>query len=121
MKALEEEERAQKENTEAKEAAPLEEKFVAPANNYQYQHQSVQAPQFQKPLNQFVPTKYVPPMQNQQRIPQQPHVYKPYSSANTVPSKSFQMLERKYSVDSDAGSDSLKNSHGNEDNLNRSK
>ena len=67
-------------------------------------------------FRQFVPNKYTPPQTPPPiQIQQRQHTYKPHMSANTVPSKSFQKLERKYSVDSDAGSDSLKNTHVNED------
>ena len=113
MKALEDEEKEKKEILENKEFAPSGEMFNSPVNNYQYQQPQV--PQYQKPY-QFVPNKYTPPQTPPPiQIQQRQHTYKPHMSANTVPSKSFQKLERKYSVDSDAGSDSLKNTHVNED------
>ena len=111
MKALEDEEKEKKEILENKEFA-TEEIYSSPINNYQYLPQ--QAPQYQKP-QQFIPNKYAPPKTPPSQIQQRQHTYKPQNPIYTVPSKSFQRLERKYSVDSDAGSDSLKNTHLNED------
>ncbi len=127
MKALEDEEKEKKEILENKEFAP-EEIYSSPINNYQYQPQQVpqyqpqqvpqyqpqQAPQYQK-THQFLPNKYAPTQTPPSQIQQRQHTYKPQIPAYTVPSKSFQRLERKYSVDSDAGSDSLKNTYLNED------
>ena len=101
MKALEEEEREQKENKFAPEVQDTPPVIFSQQQQYQPQQQ-----QFQK-QQQFIPNKYVAPQiptKQQQQQPRVQHTFKPISS---VPSKAFQMLERKYSVDSDAGSDSL--------------
>jgi hypothetical protein len=127
LKALEEEERESK-ASDNKIATP--ERYIPPhqpdfqkpqfQKPQQYQPQVHQfQPQFQKPVQQYQP-QFQKTSQVQQ---QQQHNFR-LGSSNTVPSKTFQMLERKYSIESDGGSDSPrrnKNNNINEDSSSLSK